>query len=159
VSRRTEHQEYLVSAYSDDSHRHAILADDGVTGILYLHAPSENPAKTGEIEATCFAYNRVDPIDPNDVKNYRPNPPPIAKGYASQEAVCRKPELHGWKLRFSAPGTAVLLTRDDEPWAIVSLDTPRGFSKAIEAPGPWGSPWSNEIHRTTAWTGRTRYCT
>ena len=60
-------EDLLVCVYSEHSHRHAILADDGVTGILYLHAPSEDVTKTGEVEATCFAYNRVDPIDINEV--------------------------------------------------------------------------------------------
>jgi hypothetical protein len=146
----------LVCVYSEDSHRHAILADDGVTGILYLHAPSGDAAKTGEVEATCFAYNRVDPIDAKEVQRYRPNPPAIAKGYASQGAVCRRPELHKWNLKFSMDGTAALLTRDGEPWAIIALDAPRGFSKAIEAAGPWGNPWSDEVHQATEWEGRIR---
>jgi hypothetical protein len=151
-------EEHLVCAYSEDSHRHAILADDSVTGILYLHAASQNPAKTGDVEAACFAYNRVDPIDPGDVERYRPNPPPIAKGYASRVAVCPKPDLHEWKLTFSAAGDAALLMRDGIPWAMISLAAPRGFSKAIEAQGPWGSPWSEEIHQATEWTGRIKDC-
>jgi hypothetical protein len=147
-------EDYLVCLYSDESHRHAILADDGVTGILYLHAPSDDPAKTADVEAACFAYNRVDPIDPNDVPNYRPNPPPIARGYASKDAVCREPRSHEWKLTFSMDGSAVLLLRDGTPWAIVSVEAPRGFSKALETPGPWGSPWSNEVHEATQWGGQ-----
>lgn len=152
-------EEFLLCVYSEDSHRHAVLADDGVTGILYLHAPSDDAEETGEVEATCFAYNRVDPIDTEEVERYRPNPPPIAKGYASQDAVCRNPESHKWKLEFSMDGTAVLLMRDGKPWAMVSLEYPHGLSKAIVAPGPWGSPWSNEMHQATEWGGRTRRCT
>ena len=129
-------EEFLVCGYSEHSHRHAILADDGVTGILYLHAPSDDPAKTGVVEATCFAFNRVDPIDTRDVPSYRPNPPPIARGFASKDAVCRIPVSHIWRVNFSVDGTAALLLKDGDPWAIVSLDTPRGFSKAIAAPGP-----------------------
>lgn len=144
-------EEYLVCLYSEDGHRHAILADNGVTGILYLHAPSDDPLTFGAVEATCFAYNRVDPIDKEDVKKYRPNPPPIAKGYASKDAVCREPELHQWQLTFSADGTAVLLMKDGEPWAMASLGDPYGFSKAIEVSGPWGSPWSKEVHQATEW--------
>jgi hypothetical protein len=152
-------EEFLLCVYSEDSHRHAILADYGVTGILYLHGPSDDAGETGEVEATCFAYNRIDPIDTKEVERYRPSPPPIAKGYASQDAVCRDPESHKWNLEFSMDGTAVRLMRDGKPWAMVSLENPRGFSKAIEAPGPWGSPWSNEVHRATEWGGRTRRCT
>ena len=152
-------QEFSVCVYSEDSHRHAILDDDGVTGKVYLHSPSDDAAKTGEVEATCFAYNRVDPIDAKEVQNYRPNPPPIAKEYASKDAVCRKPESHKWHLKFSTDGTAVVLIRDGKPWAIVSLDAPRGYSKAIETPGPWGNPWSSEVHKATEWGGRSKGCT
>jgi hypothetical protein len=155
----TMNEAFLVCVYSEDSHRHAILADDGVTGILYLHAPSDDASKTGEVEATCFVYNRVEPIDSKDVQSYRPNRPPVAKGHASENAVCQRPEWHTWELRFSTDGRAALLVRDCKPWAIVSLDAPRGISKAIEAPGPWGSPWSNEAHQAGEWSGRARRCT
>jgi hypothetical protein len=151
-------EEFIVCAYSEDSHRHAILADHGTTGILYLHAPSDDAAKTGKVEATCFAFNRVDPIEIKEVQSYRPNPPPIAVGYASKEAVCLTPAKHQWELKFSTDGTAAILMKDDNPWGIVSLDAPRGFSKAIEA-SAWGSPWSNEVHQATKWAGRSRGCT
>ena len=93
-------EDYLGCIYSEDSQRHAIFLDDGVTGIVYLHAPSNDPARTGKVEATCYAYNRVDPIDAKDAERYRPNPPPIAKSYASKDAVCREPKSHEWKLKF-----------------------------------------------------------
>jgi hypothetical protein len=148
----------LVCSYSEDSHRHAILADDGLTGILYLHAPSDDPEKPGKVEATCFAYNRVDPIEAKDVQSYRPSPPPIVKGCASTEAVCAKPKAHRWELSWSINGEAVLLLRDEQAWAIVSLENRRGFTKAIAAHGPWGSPWSNDVFMATEWGGRTRPC-
>jgi hypothetical protein len=149
--------DFLVCAYSEDSHRHAILADDGRTGILYLHAPSEDPARTGAVEATCFVYNRIDPIEPGEVPTYRPGPPPIAKGYASAQAVCRTPTTQAWRLIWSSDGKAVALLRDDAPWAIASLDEPRGFSKAIQVQGPWGSPWSDVVYEATDWGGRARH--
>jgi hypothetical protein len=151
-------EDFLTCSYSPDSHRHAVLADDGFTGILYLHAPSDDPRVTGEVQATCFAYNRIDPIEPGDVPKYPPKPPPIAKGYASKLAVCREPSAHAWQVVFSADGAAVLLKKDGEPWAIVSLEASRGLSKAIEVPGPWGAPWSDEAYQSTKWTGRTNRC-
>jgi hypothetical protein len=136
-----------------------MLADDGVTGIVYLHAPSNDPGKTGEVQATCFAYNRIDPIEPSEVPNYLPGPPPIAKGYASNQAVCREPQAHTWELLFSTDGTAVLLTKDGEPWAMVSVEASRGFSNALQRQGPWGAPSANEVYLATNWTGRTKPCT
>lgn len=152
-------EQYLACVYSQDSGGHAILADNGVTGILYLHAPRDDPAKTGEVEATCFAYNRVDPIDTKEVQRFRPGPPPIAKGYASKDAVCRRPASHRWNLKFSSDGTAVLLLKNARPWSMVSLAAPHGFSKAVAAPGPWGGPWSDEVYNATKWSGRAKRCT
>src|SRR6516162_7041945 len=102
----------LVCSSSEGGRRHAILADDGLTGILYLHAPTDNPDKTAEIEATCFAFNRIQPIETKDVQSYRPNPPPIAKGYASKNAVCPKPKSHEWVIVWSLDGQAAVLMRD-----------------------------------------------
>jgi hypothetical protein len=141
----------LACAYSGSSHRQAILIDDGVTGILYLHASSDDATRTGDVEATCFAYNRIDPIDPKDVKHYRPKPPPIATPYASQQAVCHTPGTYQWNINFSSDGTAVVLIRDGHPWAMASLAAPRGYSCAIKSPGPWGNPWSNEAYLATEW--------
>lgn len=149
-------EDFLACSYSEESRRHAILADNGQTGILYLHAPSDDPETTGEVEATCFAYNRIDPIETKDVQRYRPNPPPIAKGYASKAAVCREPKTHTWHLIWSLSGDGVLLMRDDTAWAIASTDDRRGCSKAIQSAGPWGNPWSEKLCEGIKWKGRTK---
>ena len=151
--------DFLVCEYSEDSHRHAILVDDGRTGILYLHAPSDDPEKTGEVEASCFAYNRIEPIEMKDAKAYRPHPPPIAKEYASAAAVSTRPEAHRWQLIWSLDGNSVALVRDEEPWAIASIDQRHGTTKAVQTQGPWGSPWSNDVYEATEWGGRSRHCT
>jgi hypothetical protein len=64
-----------------------------------------------------------------------------------------KPKKNTWELVFSADGVAAVLTKDGEPWAIVSLEASRGLSKAIQAPGPWGAPWSDEVYQATNWAG------
>jgi hypothetical protein len=142
---------FIVTSYSAASRRHAILADDGRTGILYLHAPSDDPGRTAAVEATSFAFNRIDPIDVEDVPNYRPGPPPIAKGYASPDAICREPGGHEWQLLWSADGESVALLRDGVPWAVASVAERRGFSKAIQVAGPWGRPWSVDVYSATQW--------
>ena len=150
---------FLVCSYSEDRHRHAIRADDGRTGILYLHAPSDDPEQTGRVEATCFAFNRVDRIKPSDVTRYRPEPPPIAQGYASNVAVCRWPMADAWEMVWSLDGETVVLLRNSKPWAIVSLAQPKGLSRAVETSGPWGHPWSDEAYDAIALGGRARRCT
>ncbi len=107
-------EDSLVWSYSPESRRHVMLVDDGLTGILYLHATSDDPEKIGRVEASCFAYNRIEPIDTTDVQSYRPNPPPIAKGYASKHAVCQSPKSHQWGLVWSSDGESVVLMRDGQ---------------------------------------------
>ncbi|MBM4067451.1 MAG: hypothetical protein FJ271_00695 [Planctomycetes bacterium] len=85
-----EEEAVLFAAYSNSSRRHAMLTDNGVVGVLYLHAPSDDPERTGDIEASCFVFNRVEPINLKDVKNFRPGPPPIATGYAARRG-CLSP--------------------------------------------------------------------
>ncbi len=146
-------EEQLASSYSERSKRHAILAQDSNTAWVYMHGPQTAPATPGPVDATCFAYNLCDLIATKDVKNYRPAPPPIAVGYGSDVAVCRKPMEHRWQLRWSEDGNVVVLLRDGDPWCLVSTDEPRGYSKAIQAEGPWGNPWSEAVYLATNWDG------
>ena len=146
-------EDIFVCSYSEISHRHAILEDDGQTAWLYLHEPSPDPQRSGEVEADCFAYNRCQPIEVKDVQKYRPGPPPIAKGYASDRAVCRKPDVHEWRLIWSKNGESVVLMRDGDCWCFITPDSPRGHSKAIRAEGPWGSPWSDDLYERIEWNG------
>lgn len=151
TSKNAMDEDYLACSYSTESQCHAILDDNGLTGIVYLHEPSDDPKVTGEVIATCFAFNRIVPIELEDVQSYRPNPPPIAKGYASKVAVCRKPKSHRWDLIWSTDGESVVLQRDGIAWALVSIDNRRGLSKAIEVEGPWGRPWSDKVYESSEW--------
>jgi hypothetical protein len=146
-------EDILVCSYSESSQRHAMLADDGRTGWLYLHAPSADPNRTGPVDAVGFAYNRGDPIELKDVQRYRPGSPPIAKEFASENAMCGEPNAHTWRLAWSRDGQTVVLMRDEEAWCIITPDNPRGYSRAIRAAGPWGSPWSDDVYRRNEWSG------
>jgi hypothetical protein len=142
---------FLACAYSTESHRHAILVDNGITGVLYLHWSSDDGDGTGSVEATSFVYNRIEPPDQGALARYQPHLPPIAKGFASDEAVCNAPESHRWSLAFSTNGMSVVAFRDGVPWSITSLKTRRGYSKAVSTQGPWGNPWSDEVFQSTEW--------
>jgi hypothetical protein len=69
----------FLSFYHDKSNRHAVIEDNGMTAWLYLNLPSDDPQLTGGVDADAFIYNREDLIDVSDAKDYKPNPPPIAK--------------------------------------------------------------------------------
>lgn len=142
---------FLAVAYSNESHRHAILVDNGITGVLYLHWASGDADGSGSVEATSFVYNRVDPPNQDSLNRFQPYLPPIAKGFASDQAVCSAPESHRWTLAFSTNGMAVVAFRDGVPWSITSLKARRGYSKAVSTLGPWGNPWSEEVFTSTQW--------
>jgi hypothetical protein len=144
-------EQILVSSRSAASGKHAMLADNELTGWLYLHAPGPEPDRTGEVEGAGFVYCRDEPIEMQDVSKYRPDPPPIAKPYASPHATCREPESFRWEIGWSRDGQAVVLIRDGEPWCMMAQAHPRGLSKAVGTTGPWGSPWSEDFYKQTAW--------
>lgn len=153
-------EEIRVSDINKASGQQAMLVDDGISAWLYLHAPASEGANaaadsvgSGPVIATALAYNRVRPIAVADVKNYRPGPPPIATGYASDIAVCETPDQCQWTLAWSMTGDSVLLARDGQPWCFISPDYVQGCSKAVEKSGPWGAAWSEDAYANIEWTG------
>lgn len=151
----------FIASYDEATKRHAVLEDDGLTAWLYLHGPSDDPAHTGAVEKACFVYSRVAPIDAKNAEGYRPSPPPIAKGYAAQNAVCDSPEAHSWIIQWSECGRRVLLRRDEEPCCLMEAQTgsKHGHSTSIKAEGPWGSPWDQVKFENTVWRGQQARCT
>lgn len=135
---------FLVS-YCNNSKRHAILSDDGRVGVLYLHAPSADPNRTGQAVASAYAYNRISLIPLSEVQSYRPDAPPIADGYGSDQAVIQHPEQIEWEFLWSDAGDSVLLTRSGEPWCIASCSSKHGHTKAVRVEGPWGKPWDARL--------------
>lgn len=148
-------EEVRVSDINQASGQQAMLVDDGVSAWLYLHAPApegpEPASSSGPVIATALAYNRVLPIAVADVKNYRPGPPPIATGYASDIAVCETPDQCQWTLAWSVSGDSVMLARDGHPWCFISPDCVQGCSKAVEKSGPWGAAWSEQACAGIEW--------
>ncbi len=137
----------FLSFYHEKSKRHAVIEDDGLTAWFYLHLPSDDPHSTGGVDADAFIYNREDLIDVSDVKGYKPNPPPIAKGYGHDISVCRTPTSYDWSVSWSIDGESVVLFRDAEPWCFIVKDERKGYSKAIKTDGPWGHPWNETIFK------------
>ncbi|MCR9199958.1 MAG: hypothetical protein NXI04_15085 [Planctomycetaceae bacterium] len=150
-------EEIRVSGINKASGQQAMLVDDGVSAWLYLHAPAWEGASaaagSGPVIATALAYNRVQPIAVADVKNYRPGPPPIAIGYASEIAVCETPDQPQWTLAWSASGDSVMLARDGQPWCFITPEYVQGCSKAVEKSGPWGAAWTEDAYADIEWTG------
>lgn len=141
----------LLFKYCPHSKRHIMLMDNGLTAVLYLHSTSPSEDQVRKVEATAFAFNRIEPIAKDEVERFRPYPPPIAADYASSDALCNNPEGSDWKIKISKSGNAVLLFRNEIPWTWTSIDVPWGMSKAVSTDGPWGKPWSEPVMNQEEW--------
>ena len=135
----------FLAFYNGKSKRHAVISDDGITAWLYLHQPSDDSQSTADVDAKAFVYNRGEWIEVREVGSYRPGPPPIAKGYGHEIAVCSDPSEHEWSIHWSADGESVVLLRDTEPWCLIATGDQDGYSKSIRVDGPWGHPWDDAM--------------
>lgn len=142
---------WLAESYSLISKRHAVLAHDNNSAWLYLHSPSEDPTRSGDVASTSFAFNLIVPISVASVKEYRDGPPPIPANYATKNAVIVEPAEHEWGIVWSIDGEYALATRDGKPWCFTSADHGYGFCQAILADGPWGNAWDNEAFNAVEW--------
>ena len=150
--KRKMDESWLAESYSLKSKRHAILTHDDKSAWLYLHSPSEDPNRSGEVASTVFAFNLIDPISVGSVQEYRDGPPPIPTSYATNNAVIRDPAEHEWGIVWSIDGECVLTTRDGKPWCFTSSEHGYGFCQAVSANGPWGNPWDNETFGAVQWS-------
>ena len=122
------------------SHRHADFEDDGTSAWLYLTEPD-----TRRIVADAWVYNRIAPPRREEVKSFRPLPPPAALGFASETALCEFPERHQWRFLWSEDGESVAVTKDGQAVACILDAKKPGYSRELVKDGPWGNVWSNEV--------------
>jgi hypothetical protein len=123
------------------SHRFAVLEDDGTSAWLYLtERNSQKPI------ADVWVYNRIPTPPTKDIQSYRGGPPPAASGYASDLALCLTPTSHEWTLLWSADGESVAVTKDGVPVACIVAGQERGCSRELLMDGPWGNTWSDELY-------------
>ena len=92
--------------------------------------------RTGKVVGDVWVGNFIAPIDQSDVKGYRPDPPPISKGYVSSGYAPIVVEKTSWKLEFREGRFE--LYRDNELSAKVVVGQKDGYSVDIERDGPWG---------------------
>ena len=142
---------WLAESYSLKSKRHAVLTHDNKSAWLYLHSPSGDPTRSGDVASTAFAFNLIAPISVASVKEYRNGPPPIPANYATKNAIIVDPTEHQWGIVWSIDGECVLTTRDGKPWCFTSAGHGYGFCRAVSTDGPWGTPWDNEAFNAVQW--------
>jgi hypothetical protein len=123
-----------------------VFEDDGDTGWLYL-LEWESQMPTGD----CWVYNRIPPIPVEAVSDYpnRGMAPPVAEGYAGDQAVIIDPVQDDFQWKWSADGKSIVLFRLSSPLCCIVSGNKRGYSKLLLHEGPWGNPWDQAIYDAT----------
>ena len=97
------------------------------------------------IIADCLLVTTLPPIqaDSMDMEYYEKNdaPPPLTSAYATPLAYREKPENAMFRVLWSPEGREVLVALDNEVHAYINADEDLGYSKALEADGPYGQSW------------------
>jgi hypothetical protein len=125
-----------------ESGRLAVLEDDGTSAWLYIsEADSRKPI------GDAWVYNRIAAPPTEAIKSFHGGPPPAAKGYASEAALCENPSSHEWSFVWSADGESVAVAKDGEPVAFIIGGEKGGYSRELVKDGPWGQPWSEKLFR------------
>ena len=125
------------------SHRFAILEEKNGTAWLYLTA-ADKPKP--EKDVVVFARSRLATL--NDVRAVakKGQPPPLAKDYASKDALIRKPQGDEFTFLWSKDGQSVAVIHRGLPIAMILSNSKRGFAKAISKSGPFGEPWDQSAY-------------
>jgi len=135
-----------MSSYNDEKTLHAVFEENDENAWLYLCVSSDGKEKASSVIGDVFVCNTVELIDHTELERYKPNLPPITKGFGLPEAVCLNIDKIQWELHWLG-NNSVLLTKDQKPWALISKDEKRGMCKAIKKSGPWGNNWNEKKYK------------
>jgi hypothetical protein len=133
-----------VSERHPDSGRTAIIADEGDSVWLYL-----TDADGEEVTADCWLMNRIPApryaklAETDGAERYRGEglpPPAIAEVVA--EGAFRSTPLEAARCRFTwaANGESVAAYYETVLLGFIERGEPRGFSRFLRVPSPWGEP-------------------
>lgn len=135
-----------MSSYNEDESLIAVFEENNENAWLYLCVSTDENNESSEILADVFVCNTVELIEHTDLEKYKPNLPPITKGFGHPEAVCLDIGEVFWELNWLGDKT-ILLTKDQKPWALISHEDNRGMCKAIKKTGPWGKNWNEKKYK------------
>ncbi|MHC4694986.1 MAG: hypothetical protein ACYS67_19825 [Planctomycetota bacterium] len=131
----------FINDQNPQSLRFAVIEDDGNSAWLYL-TECDSPKPVADV----WLYNRIPAPPMEDIQSYRGGPPPAARGYVSDSALCMTPKNHEWRFLWSTDRESVAVTRDGVPVACIVAGQKRGYSRELNKDGPWGNTWSDELY-------------
>ena len=133
-----------VSERHPDSHRTAIIVDEGDSVWLYLTEAS------GEgITADCWLVNRIPApryaqlAESEGAERYRDEglPPPAIAEVVAEGAFRPAPlEAARWHFTWATNGESVAAYYGTELLGFIVRGEPRGFSRFLRVASPWGEP-------------------
>jgi hypothetical protein len=88
-----------------------------------------------------FARSRLGTTEEFRAHTEKGQAPPLAKDYASKEAILSAAKSREFRFQWTADGQSVALLRNNSPIAMILADAKRGFSRAVGKSGPYGDPW------------------
>lgn len=137
----------FISSFNDQKNLYAVFEENENNAWLYLGNALNGNSSGEDIIADVFICNTLHLIDHTELERYKPGLPPITKTFGHPEAVCTNINDVHWKLIWLG-NNAVVLTKDQKPWALLSSDDKRGMCKAIKKSGPWGNNWSENKYKS-----------
>jgi hypothetical protein len=131
----------FIQSHSAVSGRHAIVELEGSAVYLYLTEP-ERPVP--ERDVLVFSVGPLVSVEEAKAAAQSGRPPPLAASKASALAVQSVERIKEMSISWSASGESVAVLLNGEPWAFVSANDRRGYSRAVGSAGFYGEPWSDE---------------
>lgn len=139
----SQEPELFLSERHSISGRTATIEDYGRCAFLYLSEPN-SLRPVGD----CWLYNRIPAPKPSEVKNFRPNPPPAAQGYAGENALMPLPDAADIEFRWATDGDTVAVLHQGTPLGLLVAGE-KGMSLHLLKSGPWGEPWDQQKYNGT----------
>ncbi len=125
------------------SKRFSILNEENGTVWLYLtSADQPNPEKAVAV----FARSSLATTEEFHAYAEKGESPPLAKDYASKEAILSAAKSREFRFKWTADGQSVALVRNNSPIAMILAEAEHGFSKAVAKSGPYGDPWDQAAY-------------
>ena len=131
----------FLSDKNHTSNRYVIFEEDNITAWLYLtKTDSEQP------EYDCFVYNRIGPIEKEDVINYSNGPCPILKKYSNNYSVQVDSEK-SIEFNWSKDGNAVAVIINGKVFSVIDSKRESSFSISVSEDCAWAKKWNEEIYK------------
>jgi len=139
IKKNNKNEIFLSIQYSESKYW-AIFEDNGISAWLYV-----TESDSYNIISDCFVYNRINPINPSEIKNFINSSPPISKDYATSFSKISNINPDDIELLWNHNGSSICLKINEIPYAFIIIGEKYGYSKSISKDGPFGKKWNETL--------------